>query len=281
MEHKEAHFTGAAGLSVYYQVWRPEGVAKALIMIAHGAAEHGARYQPLAEHLTTRGYAVAALDHPGHGRTEGTPGHVGRFGDYVETLRLFQQELVGEAAGAPRVLLGHSLGGLMSIIYSLSYQTDLAGCILSGPAIATDLEPGVVQLTLIKLLSALVPKMGALQLDAEGVSRDPEEVARYRADPLVYTGKLSARLVAELFAAMNVAQARAGEITLPILMLHGGEDKMTAPAGSELLHQTVSSTDKTLKIYPELYHEIFNEPEKDAVMADVVAWLDQRFSDAT
>ncbi|MEM1153878.1 MAG: lysophospholipase [Pseudomonadota bacterium] len=274
MQHHEGDFIGARDLTIYYQYWLPEADARALVIVAHGAAEHGGRYAGLAERLTASGYAVAALDHPGHGRSEGTPGFIERFDDYVQTLRRFQLELGGIAQGAPRILLGHSMGGLIACCYLLEYQSDLAGCVLSGPAISTELQPSWFQLLMIRLLSVAMPKSGALQLDAGGVSKDPEVVAAYRADPLVYTGKLSARWVAELFRAMQSVQERASEITLPLLLQHGSADSMTAPAGSELLYRSVSSDDKSLKLYADLYHEIFNEPERDIVIADLQEWLE-------
>jgi alpha-beta hydrolase superfamily lysophospholipase len=139
----------------------------------------------------------------------------------------------------------------------------------------TDLKPSRLQMFIIRLLSRLLPRSGALELDPAGVSRDPGEVARYVQDPLVNHGKMTARMVAELMAAMDSMQLRAHEIRLPLLLLHGGADSMTSPEGSRFLEHSVSSTDKTLRIYPGLYHEIFNEPEREAVMRDVEEWCDR------
>ena len=124
--------------------------------------------------------------------------------------------------GLPQMLVGHSMGGLISSLYLLRHQQDLAGCVLSGPAIKTDIEPAYLQLLLIRCLSAVAPGTGVLQLDASGVSRDPAVVANYVNDPLVNHGKMSARMVAELFRSMRQIQAEAGAITLPMLLLHGG-----------------------------------------------------------
>ena len=167
------------------------------------------------------------------------------------------------------------MGGLISVNYLLGQQEQLAGCALSGPALATELQPGALQLFAIKLLSFFAPRVGALQLDADGVSRDPAEVAKYLSDPLVYTGKLSARLLAELFRAMQSAEEGARRITIPLLIMHGADDQMTAPSGSRTLHESAASSDKTLKIYPGLYHEIFNEPERLEVMTELGDWLDR------
>jgi alpha-beta hydrolase superfamily lysophospholipase len=134
---------------------------------------------------------------------------------------------------------------------------------------------------LIRCLSVLAPRAGALQLDAAGVSRDPAVVADYVSDPLVNHGKMTARMVAELFSGMHRIQAEAGAITLPMLLLHGGADAMAAPEGSRYLYDHIGSVDKTLEIYPGLFHEIFNEPEHEAVFADMLAWCDQRSAGTT
>jgi alpha-beta hydrolase superfamily lysophospholipase len=276
MKKRDGNFAGAADMSIYYHYWEPDAQPRALILLVHGAGEHCARYEHFARYLTDHGYAVAALDHPGHGRSTGTPGHVERFDDYMETLRTFHQQVVADFSGVPQILLGHSMGGLISSLYLLQHQQDFIGCILSGPAIKTDIEPGVLQMYLIRFLSTVLPRAGVLQLDATGVSRDPAEVEKYVNDPLVFHGKMSARKVSELFKAMHHIQAEAGKITLPMLLLHGGEDAMAAAEGSRFLYSRISSTDKTLKIYPGLYHEIFNEPEQEEVFADVLAWCNER-----
>ena len=115
-----------------------------------------------------------------------------------------------------------------------------------------------------------------MQLDAAGVSRDPLVVKAYTDDPLVNHGKMSAGFVSELFKAMEEIQARAGEISLPLLVMHGEQDSMASPKGAQFLYDKAGSTDKVLKLYPELYHEILKEPEKDQVMADLLSWLDER-----
>ena len=278
MKSQTGKFQGAAGQSVYHQYWTPEQTPRAILLVVHGAGEHSDRYAHLAEYFCEAGYVVAALDHIGHGRSDGTYGHMDSFDHHLETLEVFRQQVAADFPGLPMVLLGHSMGGLISACYLLRHQGEFAACALSGPAIKTDLEPGFLQIAIIRLLSLLAPKLGVMQLDSAGVSRDPAVVAAYQQDPLVNHGKMSARFVAELFRGMNEIQERAGEISLPLLVMHGEGDVMTAPSGSRFLHEAVSSTDKTLKLYPELYHEIFNEPERDQVFADLLTWCDQQLA---
>jgi alpha-beta hydrolase superfamily lysophospholipase len=276
MNKREGQFTDRGERTIYYQYWEPDTIPRAVIILVHGAAEHSGRYDRFAGYFTDHGYAVAALDHPGHGRSEGTRVHIDRFDDYIDALERFHEQVNNDFPGVPQFLLGHSLGGLISARYLLRHQARFVGCVLSGPAIMTELEPGLVQTWMIRLFSMVAPRMGALQLDASGVSRDPAEVERYLKDPLVYNGKMTARLVSELFSAMQDIHQRAGEIQLPLLLLHGGADAMTAPAGSAFMHDSVNSTDKQLKIYPGLFHEIFNEPEYESVFADVLSWCDDK-----
>jgi alpha-beta hydrolase superfamily lysophospholipase len=276
VKHTEGKFAGAGGLSVYYQYWTPETAPKAVLLLVHGAGEHSGRYRPLAGYFTLHGYAVAALDHPGHGKSEGRYGHVERFEDFVATLDIFQRKVTAEFPQLPQILLGHSMGGLISSLYLLRNQQAFAACVFSGPAIKTDIEPGYLQLLLIRFLSVVAPKTGVLQLDAAGVSRNPAVVDDYVSDPLVNHNKMSARMVAELFTGMQQVQAEAGQICLPILLLHGGADAMASPEGSRYLYEHVSSTDKTLEIFPGLFHEIFNEPEREAIFATVLEWCDRR-----
>ena len=172
------------------------------------------------------------------------------------------------------------MGGLISSIFLLDHQDELSGAVLSGPSVKV---PDMSSVTILagKLFSTLMPKLGLLALEADGVSRDPEVVKAYINDPLVYTGKITARLAAELLKAMKSAAAGASKITLPILIAQGSEDRLVDPDGAQMLHDTVGSVDKTLKIYDGLYHEIFNEPEHQKVLGDVEAWLESRHKTST
>ena len=276
MRHSEDRFKGARGRAIYFQCWEPQSTPRALVLVSHGLGEHSARYRFLAHYFTTQGYAVAALDHNGHGCSAGIPGDVRAFDDYVADLARLREVLARRYTGVPIFLLGHSMGGLVTGCYLLQAQQGLTGAVLSGTAIRTAGHPGGGLLLLIRMLAWLVPRLGLKKLDADGVSRDPGVVRQYEADPLVYHGRLGARLLREFFAGIARVEKRASSLTLPLLILHGGDDAMTLPEGSRILYARAGSSDKTLKIYPGLFHEIFNEPEREEVLGDVLNWCNAR-----
>ncbi|MFC1887157.1 alpha/beta hydrolase [Thermodesulfobacteriota bacterium] len=176
--------------------------------------------------------------------------------------------------GKPIILIGHSMGGLIGAAYLIDHQDEVHGAVLSGPSVkAPDHVPKILILA-GNVLSALLPGFGLIQLDAKGVCRDPEVVKAYVDDPLVCTGKITARLSVELHKAMQRVITKAAEIVLPILIVQGGSDELVDPKGARLLYNSVGSTDKTIKIYDGLYHEVFNEPEHELVMDDIQKWVE-------
>lgn len=266
--------SAGAGASLHVTHWLPEGLPKAVVLLAHGYAEHAGRYEHVAKRLTDAGYAVYAIDHWGHGQSDGTSGFVPRFSAFTDGMAELLTLVEVNHGDAPRLLLGHSMGGLISTLFLIERQQAFVGAALSGPAIVPGAPPSRFTVWISHFLSRFFPRLGVLSLDANGVSRDPAVVAAYLADPLVYTGKIGARLGKEFMDSMAAAQAGAPKITLPILFQHGEKDSLAAVAGSQYLSDHVSSVDKTLKIYPGLFHEIYNEPEQDAVLGDLIGWFD-------
>ena len=266
--------SAGAGAKLHWHAWLLSGTPRAAVLLIHGYAEHLGRYADVAATLNAKGLAVYAHDHWGHGKSSGTPGFVPAFSAFTDGVDALLAQVKSRHPGLPLILIGHSMGGLISATHLLSHQAEYAGAILSGPAIKPAEEPSRLMIFISRLLSRLLPKMGVLGLDANGVSRDPKVVSDYLADPLVYTGKISARLAKEMFEAMHRVQAEARTIRVPMLILHGAEDSLAAPEGSQYLYDHLGSPDKQIKIYPHLFHEIFNEPEREAVLADVTGWID-------
>jgi len=278
MKHQEGFFKGVREANIYYQSWLPEGELKAVLLIIHGLAEHSGRYGNVVNHFVPLGYAVYGIDHLGHGKSEGRRVHVERFDDYTNTLKVYFDMIQRWQPGKPIFLVGHSMGGLISAVYLLDHQAELAGAVLSGAAVKIPNHVTPAMLLVNKILSALIPKFGLLPLDAVGVSRDPLVVQAYVSDPLVHRGKATARLAAEMLKAMQYVSGQAARITLPILIVQGSADRLVDPAGARMLYEAVSSADKEIKIYDGLYHEVFNEPEHDKVLRDVEIWLEAHMS---
>ncbi|MFZ5727502.1 MAG: alpha/beta hydrolase [Pseudomonadota bacterium] len=268
--------TGSAGAGAKLHVthWLPEGRPRAIVLLAHGYAEHAGRYAHVAQRLTQAGYAVYAVDHWGHGRSDGEGGYVPRFSAYLDGMAELLTLVEINHGDTPRLLLGHSMGGLIATLFLIERQQAFAAAAVSGPAILPAQSPSRFTVWISRFLSRFLPRLGVLSLDANGVSRDPAVVEAYKADPLVYGGKIGARLGKEFMDAMAAAQAGAPTIRLPLLIQHGEADRLTAPAGSRHLFDHVASADKHLEIYPGLFHEIYNEPERDAVLDDLIGWFD-------
>jgi alpha-beta hydrolase superfamily lysophospholipase len=273
MTHGEGELRTPCGAALYYQSWVPDDSPTAVLLIAHGLAEHSGRYAHFAAFFVARGYAVLALDHLGHGKSDGDRCHIGQFSEYTDGISLLLDRVREECSGAPVFLVGHSMGGLIAVRFLIEHQEELAGCVLSGAALRAPAEPSPIQRLMVKFFSKFIPKLRVMQLDASQVSRDPAVVDRYRNDPLVFAGKVTARLAEQLFSEMLSVRDQLGRIRLPVLILHGSEDGLTSPEGSKMLHEKVASKNKKLIIYEGLYHEIYNEPEQDEVMTDVANWL--------
>ena len=273
MKRKEGKLKGYKGLNLYYQYWLPEGKPKAVLLVAHGLAEHSGRYKNLVDYFVPKGYAVYALDHRGHGKSEGTRSYVDNFNDYLTDLETFFGMVRKENKNARIFLFGHSLGGTIATAYAVEHQEGLAGLILSGSSLVPSTSVSPALLAMAGVVSALLPKMGVTLLDASAISRDKAVVDAYVNDPLVFRGKVPARTGAELARMWKHLPEQMHKIKLPILIMHGFADQLANPAGSKLLYERVSSKDKTLKLYDNCYHEICNEPEREQVFMDMQAWL--------
>ncbi len=274
MKHQEGNFKGVRDAGIYYQCWLPEEEPKAVLLVVHGLAEHSGRYMNVVNRFVALGYAIYAIDHLGHGKSDGTRVYVDRFEDFTDTLKIFFDMMRKWQPGKPIFLVGHSMGALIGAVYLLDYQDELTGAVLSGPLAKIPASISSATIFAGKVFSKLMPKFGLIGLEADGVSRDPAVVQAYINDPLVYTGKTTARLGSELIKSMRHITAEAARITLPILFLQGGADKLVEPEGAQMLYDTVGSADKTIKNYDGLYHEVFNEPEHDQVLGDLEAWLE-------
>ena len=273
-QHDEGTLTAFDGLSIYHQSWMPDGDPKAVVMLVHGLGEHSGRYGHVADRLTAAGYAVHALDHRGHGKSEGKRVFVKSYDEFMADLIQFRGHIEAQHPGLPLFVLGHSMGGNLAVGHVLDHQDGVAGLALSGPALAVSDALSPMQIKIFKLIAKVAPGVRPEGLDASAISRDPAVVEAYRADPLVYTGKMSAGIGAALINAMERFPARYDSLRLPLLIMHGTEDQLADISGSKTLEAGATNAAVTTHYYDGLYHEIFNEPEQAQVLDDLVGWLD-------
>ncbi|MFO1406673.1 MAG: alpha/beta hydrolase [Steroidobacteraceae bacterium] len=274
MKHREMEFPGCGDVRLYGQAWLPEEPPQMLLAISHGLAEHGGRYAPLAERLVPRGCAVYAIDHRGHGRSAGGRANIDRFEYVVSDLGTFIGRAQRQHPGVPVVLLGHSMGGAIALACALRYQDVLRALVLSAPALAPPEPPSAFRRLTLRALSALRPEHGVLQLPSVFVSRDPDVVRAYERDPLVFRGPIPARTIAELLLGMEETAVLAHEMRLPVLIQHGTSDRLVPIAAVQPVYQQLGAHKRrTMHVYDGLYHEVYNEPEKDRVFEDLCRWL--------
>jgi len=271
---EEGRFEGVGGLEIYWQAWLPASPPRGIVAIAHGGAEHSGRYAWTAGRLTARDYVVYAIDHRGHGRSAGPRAYVDRIDNAVTDLHALTDLARDRHPDLPVVLLGHSMGGLIALSYALRYQDELSGLVLSAPLSVLEANPAA-RMT-VRALSAVAPRLPIYRIDGTTVSRDPEVVRAYDADPLNHRGMLPARTVGEIAATVATFADRLPELRLPILTIYGSGDRLVDNAGSILVDERSGSGDSTLIAYDGLYHEVLNEPERDRVIADVTSWIDAR-----
>jgi alpha-beta hydrolase superfamily lysophospholipase len=275
MRTTDGSFQGRDGADIHWQAWLPDAEPDAVVLLAHGLAEHAGRYAHVGAGMAERGLAVYAPDHRGHGRSSGPRTQINSIEHAVDDLHTFAGIVKERHPSAPTFLLGHSMGGAIAFAYALRHQSELQGLVLSAPAVVIE---GVSPVTIAagKLLSKLVPNAGVLQLDGTAVSRDPEVVKRYDSDPLNYRGKVVARTGAELVALADVAAARLPELKLPLLVMQGTADRLVPVKAAQLVYDRTGSADKTIKTWDGLYHEILNEPEREQVLGEMIAWVEAR-----
>lgn len=265
------------GLNLHLTLWLPDETPQALVLLVHGLAEHAGRYQHVAARLTAAGFAIYAPDHRTHGRSEGQPRvYITDFhqaaADLLPVLELAQRE----QPGLPAFIYGHSMGAFLSTLFALEHQDQLAGFVSSGSPLLIDTVVSPLLVTAAGVLAALVPRLPVVDLQLKLISRDPAVVQAYMADPYCAPGKVKARMGYAYLQALRPVRERLGELRLPLLILHGTDDHIAPPSGSQLLYDKAASPDKTLKLYPGLYHEIHNEPEQAQVLEEIVSWLQAR-----
>ena len=277
MKHLKTAYKTHDGKELYLQAWMADA-PKAAMLLVHGLGEHSSRYLYLVEKLNEAGVSVFTFDGRGHGKSakDKPDAFFESADDYLKDIDALFGKVKSYSPGLPAFIYGHSMGGGLVAAYVLKYMPEAAGVVLSSPAIKEAEGTSKILIALSSMISKYFPKLKALKLDANKVSRIPEEVQKYLQDPFVYANAIPARTGYELLQIMNYIQGNASEFNLPVLLIHGSDDGLTNPKGSELLFEKAKSADKTLKIFPGGYHELINDLDRDEVMNLIVNWIEIR-----
>lgn len=273
MQRDELTLTGGNGVRIVYDAWLPEQGVTGVVVLSHGMGEHARRYDHVIARLGELGLAVYAPDHRGHGRSGGKRMLARRIAEYTDDLDLLFAEVRRRHPGQVPFLIGHSMGAMIALAYALEHQAGLRGLVLSGTPVLPGNGIAKPAIAVAKLLGRIAPGAPVQSLPSKLISKDPEVVARYDADPLVHHGKVPAGLGGAMLTQMAVFQRRLPELTLPTFVLHGSEDGLVDAESSRLIAARAGSKDLTLHVYEGLHHEVYNEPEQDQVLNDLVGWL--------
>ena len=272
----EQNFGGVGGVRIVYDVWTPDTPPRAVVVLSHGLGEYARRYFHVAQFFGDAGLVTYALDHRGHGRSDGKRMLVRDISEYTGDFDTLVGIATREHHGLKCIVLGHSMGGGIVFAYGVERPDNYDMMVLSAPAVAAQDLVSPLMTVAAKVLGVLTPGLPVQELDVEAISRDPAVVAAYNDDPLVYHGKVPAGVGRALLQVGETMPQRAPALTAPLLVVHGDADRLIPVDGSRRLVECVGSTDVELKVYPGLYHEVFNEPERAQVLGDVVSWILKR-----
>jgi len=262
------------GMQLFAHAWQPPRRASKVLFIAHGIGEHAGRYDHLARALNEDRIAVFALDHRGHGRSGGLRAYFDDFGQPVRDLHQFWEEISLEHGGNPMYLYGHSMGSIIALMFALQYPHFLSGLILTGTA--TTVEEGqpaaLVQVALLG--GSILPKLRSAQgIDITTLSTDINIQRAYKADPLNDGKAIRLGMARGIILHGRAILQRAEDLRMPLLIMHGADDKLTPPSGSQAVYDRASSADKTLRFWPGMRHELINEQDRQAVIQVIRDWL--------
>jgi len=278
VEHVDGRLDGVEGVELYWQGWLPSlessaGPPRGVLLICHGMGEHSGRYATVVDALVPDGWAVYGLDHRGHGRSGGVRVHLRHYADFLADLDTFRRMVATRNETRP-FLLGHSMGGQIALAYALDHQDDLAGLVLSAPALQAPPVPRAVR-AVATALARVTPRLRRAVVDIATISRDEAVVTDYRTDALVHQGHPTIALSLALAEQMTLLPARVRDLRLPLLVQHGTDDRICPPDGSRALAESVGTDDLTVRWYDGLWHEIYHEPERERPLGDLREWLDR------
>ncbi len=275
MQHSEFHFEGTNGVYLYAQCWLPDVSPRAVIVIVHGVGDHSGRYMNIVNHMVSNQIAVYGYDHRGHGNSPGQRGHINSWTEYRSDLLNYINMISSLQSGRLIFLVGHSMGALIALDYVLWENEHIAGAIISGAPIEPVGVAKPFKVALARFLSRIYPGFPIdLGLDHDALSRIPEVVKSYQKDPLVH-GKVSARWGTELLSALESVKMWGESINTPILMIHGGADRMNSAEGAKKFFDRIQAQDKEFILYTDCYHELHNDLDNEIMLKDLLNWVNR------
>ncbi|XP_067269782.1 monoglyceride lipase isoform X1 [Pseudorasbora parva] len=273
------HIVNADGLHLFCRYWEPDSQPKALVFVAHGAGEHCGGYANIAHSLTQHGILVFAHDHVGHGQSEGERMDIKNFQIYIRDSLQHIDIMKARYPKLPVFIIGHSMGGAISILTACERPQDFAGVVLVAPMVQMNAESATpFKVFVAKILSRLTPKLSLGSIESKWVSRDPKQTEAYDTDELNYHGGMRISFGMQLMDATARIERELPNITWPFFILHGDADKLCDIKGSQLMYNEVKSTDKKMKVYEEAYHALHHElPDTvESVLKEVSTWILER-----
>ncbi|MEL6989604.1 MAG: lysophospholipase [Bacteroidota bacterium] len=268
----EKTFTNKQGYKIFHQSWKVQN-PKANLFIIHGIAEHADRYLHVVNFFNQNGISVFAPDLQGHGRSEGIRCNIKRYDDFLNDIEQYHEVIKEELSNAPTFVFGHSMGGGLVATMAIQNRLQVKGVLLSAAMLKVNEEISPLLQKLSPIISAIAPQLKTVKLDTSHLSSIPEVVQKYNDDPMVYSDGLKARIAAEMLKLTKYIQSNMSQFDYPVLIMHGSLDKVTKTTGSQMLFDQAHSSDKQLKIYEGLEHEILNEPENKKVMQDMLEFI--------
>jgi len=275
MKYTEFKFKTFDGLQLFGQSWQPEGQSRAVVCLIHGLGEHSGRYTHLADSLTQAGYILISFDLRGHGKSEGPRGHTPTYEALMNDISSLLEVANKQFPQLSFFLYGHSLGGNLVLNYILRRHPQFKGVIVTAPWLRLAFEPPAFKIILGKITNQLFPAFSQKNgLDTKVLSHDVEVVHAYENDPLIHD-HISARMFIGIYQSAQWALEHASEFSLPLLLMHGGDDKIISVEASREFADKINGN-CIFKIWDGFYHEIHNEPEKEKVFKFMVDWLDKQ-----
>ena len=271
----EDSFLNKQNLKIFTRRSLPEGPLKAAVLFIHGYAEHCGRYEHLSRQMNEEGIGTFMIDLQGHGQSAGTRCDISSYEDYVDDLSTYFETITSEFPNVPWYIMGHSMGGTLAVLLAYRYQSSIHGLVISAPALKIVSNiPKVVQ-DMVRYVTAVTPMVPVINLDTRSLSRDKKVVEEYQEDPLVYHGRIRARMAQQLVDSGKAALELAGELYVPVWAGHGLADRIADQRGTREFLDTLSHPDKIARYYEGCFHEILQEPENKEVISDIIQWINQ------